>query len=299
VTRLKRSSLVFILGSAIATGWVFAYSFFFNTPKEMSLLKERYSLLASYDLILAKLEDTENTLNKISERDNKVYRAVFEEDTIPYTIRNAGFGGVDRYAKYENLGISASPLLVDLFQKVDVLQKKAYIQSKSFDRIAELASNKTLMQQSMPIAAPVDLSKTRLSSEFGNRRHPVFGGIRFHEGIDLTGSTGTPIYSTGDGVVVRALLASGYGNLVEIDHGFGYVTRYGHLSKFNVKAGDKVKRGDKIGEMGSTGVSIGPHLHYEVILKSVPRNPTLYFENVFDSEEYVFVDQGDGVSYED
>jgi murein DD-endopeptidase MepM/ murein hydrolase activator NlpD len=150
------------------------------------------------------------------------------------------------------------------------------------------------MQQSMPIFAPVNLSQIRLSSIFGYRTDPVFGGIQYHKGVDLSGKTGLSIYTSGDGFIVTASYnGGGYGNMVEVDHGFGYTTRYAHLSKISVVEGQHVKRGDKIGELGSTGKSIGPHLHYEIRLKNNPQNPLNYFENQFDSEDFEFVDQGD------
>lgn len=153
------------------------------------------------------------------------------------------------------------------------------------------------MQQSMPVSEPIDLSKVRLSSVFGVRRDPFFGYYRLHEGIDLSGSIGLPIYATGDGMVLRSTFAGafGYGYLVEISHGFGYVTRYAHLSKMNVSEGDRVKRGDKIGELGSTGKSKGPHLHYEVRLRGVPQNPLNYFKHNLDEnpDDLQWVDHGD------
>jgi murein DD-endopeptidase MepM/ murein hydrolase activator NlpD len=293
-SRIKRSALAFLMISISAFTWIFVYSLVFKTPKEMHLDKKTNELLDSYKIVLLKLEESENTLNKIMARDNNVYRAVFEEDTIPYTIRNAGFGGVNRYAKYENLGISNSDLLVKIYRSMDILQKKTYIQSKSFDKISELASNKILMQQSMPISAPVNLLQTRLSSYFGYRTDPVYGGRQYHKGIDLSGRTGLPIYASGDGVVLTAAYnGGGYGNLVEVDHGFGYTTRYAHLSKISVRSGQKIKRGDKVGEIGNTGKSKGPHLHYEIRLKNNPQNPLIYFENQFNDENFEFVDQGD------
>jgi murein DD-endopeptidase MepM/ murein hydrolase activator NlpD len=294
ISRIRKSGLKFLSVSAIAAAWIFMYSLFFETPKEMHLLKTTNELLVSYEIVSMKLSEAENTLDKIMERDNNVYRAVFEEDTIPYTVRNAGFGGVNRYAKYENLGIKNSDLLVDVYRRMDILQKKAYIQSKSLDRIGELASNKILMQQSMPISAPVNLALTRLSSFFGYRIDPVWGGRQYHKGIDLSGKTGLPIYASGDGLVtVSRYNGGGYGNMVEVDHGFGYTTRYAHLSKISVVEGQKLKRGDKVGELGNTGKSVGPHLHYEIRLKDNPQNPLIYFENPFDTEDFEFVDQGD------
>ncbi|MDR2652167.1 MAG: M23 family metallopeptidase [Prevotellaceae bacterium] len=295
ISRIKKSTLAFLGLSVIAVTWIFVYSLFFKTPKEIHLLKTTNDLLVSYEIMSMKLAEAECTLNEIIERDNSVYRAVFEEDTIPYTVRNAGFGGVDMYAKYENLGIENSNILINIYRRMDILQKKAYIQSKSFDRISELASSKLLIQQSMPIFAPVDLSShIRLSSVFGYRTDPVYGGRQYHKGVDLSGNTGMPIFASGDGVVsIASYNGGGYGNMVEVDHGFGYTTRYAHLRRINVVKGKKVKRGEKIGEMGSTGKSIGPHLHYEVRLKGNPQNPLLYFENQFNAEDFEFVDQGD------
>jgi murein DD-endopeptidase MepM/ murein hydrolase activator NlpD len=294
VSRIKRGILAFLGISTIAAAWIFVYSLFFQTPKEAYLLKTTNELLVSYEIIQMKLKEAGNTLTNIMDRDNNVYRAVFEEDTIPYTVRNAGFGGVNRYTKYENLGIQNTDLLIDIYRSLDILQKKTYIQSKSFDRIGELASSKVLIQQSMPVSAPVDLYQTRLSSLFGYRTDPVYGGIQYHKGIDLSGKTGLPICVTGDGTVLKASYnGGGYGNMVEVDHGFGYTTRYAHLSKINAVEGQRVKRGDKIGELGNTGKSVGPHLHYEVRLKNNPQNPLIYFENQFDIENFDFVDQGD------
>ncbi|MDR1339366.1 MAG: M23 family metallopeptidase [Prevotellaceae bacterium] len=294
ISRIKRSVVAFLGMSVIAAAWILVYSLFFPTPKELHLSKTTNELLDSYKIISMKLEEAEDVLNKIMARDNNIYRAVFEEDTIPYTIRNAGFGGVNRYAKYENLGIENSDLLAGIYRRIDILQKKTYVQSKSFDRIGELASNKILMQQSMPVFAPVSLTQTHLSSVFGYRIDPVYGGIQHHKGVDLSGKTGLPIYTSGDGIVVVASYnGGGYGNMVEVDHGFGYTTRYAHLSKIAVAEGQKLKRGDKVGELGSTGKSKGPHLHYEIRLKNNPQNPLIYFENQFNPEDFEFVDQGD------
>jgi murein DD-endopeptidase MepM/ murein hydrolase activator NlpD len=294
ISRLKSSVLRFLGISAIATTWIFVYSLLFETPKEIHLLKTTNELLISYEIMSMKLTEAEQTLDKIMSRDNNVYRAVFEEDTIPYTVRNAGFGGVNRYAKYDNLGIRNSDLLVNIYRRMDILQKKAYIQSKSLDRIGELASNKIQMQQSMPIFAPVNLSQIRLSSVFGYRTDPVWGGRQHHKGVDLSGKTGLPIYAAGDGVVLTARYnGGGYGNMVEVDHGFGYTTVYAHLNRVSVIEGQKLKRGDKVGELGNTGKSVGPHLHYEIRLKDNPQNPLIYFENQFDPEDFEFVDQGD------
>ena len=284
VSRLKNIALMFLTGCVVAVAWIFIYSLFFNTPKEAAILEENKRLLVSYDVVLKKMQHALQVLDEIEERDNNIYRAVFEEDIIPHSIREAGMGGVNRYSALENLGLDDARPLVDSYRLLDKLQKKAYIQSKSFDKIAHLAADKAKMQQSMPISAPVNLHVVQMSSPFGMRIHPKYGVPRWHEGIDLRGAVGTPIYATGPGVVTQARYASGYGNLVEINHGYGYSTRYGHLSRIIVSEGQRVMRGQPIGFMGATGVATGCHLHYEVRLRGITRNPLHYFENNLEKE---------------
>lgn len=282
-TRIKRLLYMFLVGSVIAFVWIFIYTLFFDTPKEMRLDEANKNVLVSYDMLLKKIENKQQILTDIEDRDNKIYRAVFEEDPIPASIRNAGFGGVDRYASFEDM--ENASFVVKVTRELDILTKKAYIQSKSFDRIAQLTKDKEKMQLSMPIGAPINLNVVRLSSLFGGRTHPVYGVYRSHEGIDLSGKIGTPIYAAGEGLVTEASYSTGgYGNVVYIDHGFGYSTRYAHMSSINAYVGQRVKRGDKVGELGNSGTSTGPHLHYEVRLKGQPMNPLNYFENNFTGE---------------
>ena len=284
--RVKRVVTLFLIGSVVAIVWISVYSYFFDTPKEMRLNEANKKVLMSYDILLKKIKEKENLLTEIEERDNKIYRAVFEEDPIPSSIRDAGFGGADRYVKFDDM--ENSSIVIEATKSLDILTKKVYIQSKSFDKIATLAKDKEKMLQSMPIGVPLDLAKVRLSSYFGGRSDPFHGQIKMHEGIDLSplnGKVGLPIYAAGDGVVVESRYSSGgYGNVVYVDHGYGYSTRYGHLYSLNVAVGQKVKRGDKVGEMGNTGRSKGAHLHYEVRLKDIPMNPLIYFENNFNKE---------------
>jgi murein DD-endopeptidase MepM/ murein hydrolase activator NlpD len=277
---------MFLLGSVIAFVWIFVYTLFFDTPKEMKLTEANKNVLVSYEILLKKIEEKERILREIEERDNKTYRAVFEEDPIPSSIRDAGFGGANRYAKFEDMENSRT--VIEATRSLDMLTKKAYIQSKSFDRIALLAKDKEKMLLSMPIGAPLDQDKVRLSSYFGGRSDPFNGNFKLHDGIDLSprgGGVGLPIYAAGGGIVTEARFSTGgYGNVVYIDHGYGYSTRYGHLNSISVAAGQKIRRGDKVGELGNTGRSKGPHLHYEVRLKNIPLNPLDYFENKFNEE---------------
>ena len=295
--RLKKYAVMFLTGSVIAVIWIFLYSLIFNTPKELRLIEANNNVLVSYEMLLKKIQEKSQLLAEIEDRDNKIYRAVFEEDPIPASIRDAGFGGTNRYNKFENL--ENSGIVISATQSIDILMKKAYIQSKSFDRIATLAKDKEKMLVSMPIGAPLNLNSVRLSSYFGGRSDPFHGELRQHQGIDLSGKVGLPIVAAGDGVVTESKFSTSYGNVVYVDHGFGYSTRYAHLNSLNVALGQKVKRGDKVGELGNTGRSKGPHLHHEVRYKGIAVNPLNYFDNKFNKESDKFLSEDELLLEED
>jgi murein DD-endopeptidase MepM/ murein hydrolase activator NlpD len=202
-------------------------------------------------------------LADIEHRDDDVYRVIFEAEPIPAEIRNAGFGGVDRYNDLE--GLMNSDLLIQTTQNLDKIAKKMYIQSKSFDDVVKLANNKSVMLASIPAIQPISNKNLKsMTSGFGYRTHPIYKTTHLHAGMDFSSPVGSPIYATGDGIVEAAdNLAQGYGNHVVINHNYGYKTLYGHMSRFAVKRGQKVKRGDIIGYVGTTGRSTGNHLHYE------------------------------------
>ena len=162
-----------------------------------------------------------------------------------------------------------------------------YIQSTSYDEIVKLANNKEKMFAAIPAIQPVSNKQLiRLASGFGYRIHPVYKVKKFHSGIDFSAPIGTPIYATADGKVSKAKRSGGYGKLVEIDHGFGYKTRYAHMHDFEVRKGQNVKRGQIIGYVGNTGLSTAPHLHYEIVLNNKKINPVNYFFNDLDPDEY-------------
>ena len=206
---------------------------------------------------------------------------------IPAQVRNAGFGGVNRYSYLD--GLDQGGLLKSTTVRMDVLTKKSYVQSKSFDEVAQLSKRAGDMASCIPAIPPInpDPSNYRLSSGFGYRVDPVYGRSARHTGVDFAMDSGNPIYSTGDGVVESVKFEFfGYGNHVVIDHGFGYKTRYAHLRNIGVVEGMKVKRGECIGESGNSGKSTGPHLHYEVIYKGSPVNPSNYYDLTITPEEY-------------
>ena len=228
-------------------------------------------------------------MKEMSDRDDNIYRVIFEAEPIPKTIRQAGYGGVDRYDQLD--GYSNSELLIKTAKKLDVLASQMYVQSKSFDEVFEMARNKEIMLASIPAIQPVsNTNLKRLSSFYGYRIDPIYKINKFHAGVDFSAPRGTPIYSSGSGNVIRTSKASrGYGNTITIDHGFGYQTFYAHIQDIKVKIGEEVKRGQLIGTVGNTGKSTAPHLHYEVKKNGHTVNPIYYFFNDLSPDEFGLV----------
>jgi murein DD-endopeptidase MepM/ murein hydrolase activator NlpD len=223
-------------------------------------------------------------LTEIQDRDDNIYRTIFEADPVPRSIRKAGFGGVNRYKNIE--GFDYSDQVQVLKKDIDKLTKQLYVQSKSLDVVEGLAKNKVKMLASIPGIQPIsNKDLTRVASGFGMRLHPVHKIDKMHTGIDFTAPKGSEIYSTGDGKVVL-IKRSGYGKHVVVDHGYGYQTLYAHMAEYNVRKGQNVKRGDVLGYVGSTGTSTAPHLHYEIIKDERKINPVSYFFNDLSPDEY-------------
>ncbi len=259
---------------------------FFDSPKEKALRRENSQMELQYQILNKRFDQVSLVLKDMQQRDDNIYRTIFEAEPIPTSIRKAGFGGVNRYADLE--GYDNSRLVVETTKKLDIITKEVYVQSKSYDELIKLAMNKEEMLASIPAIQPIsNKDLTRVASGWGYRIHPIYKVKKFHFGMDFTASVGTEIYSTGDGVVSLVRSSKrGYGNEIIIDHGFGYKTLYGHMSKFNVKEGQHVKRGEIIGFVGNTGLSTGPHLHYEVILNNQKVNPVNYYFNDLTPAEY-------------
>lgn len=278
---LLLTSLIFAL-SGIAI-----FSYLVDSPKERQLKRENRQLEIQYELLLKRTDEIDEVLAELQYRDDNIYRTVFEAEPIPQTMREAGFGGADRYAELE--GLSNSDIVIATTRKIDKLMKKLYIQSKSYDEIVRMAKNKEKWLASMPAIVPIlNKDNYKFLSHFGYRYDPVYRNtVKMHEGIDLSGSIGTNIRATGDGIVkVADVSRGGYGIEVVIDHGFGYTTRYAHLNKMLVRPGQHVKRGEIIGKLGNTGKSTGPHLHYEVRKNDIPLNPVNYFYHDLSPAEY-------------
>ncbi len=273
--------LLSILSSGLVVGILltfFAFSFF-DSPKEKMLQRENDQMELQYQILSDRMEGMKLVLNDLEDRDDNIYRVIFEQEPVPPNQRAAGFGGVNRYDELE--GFKNSELIIETTKKLDSIASKAYVQSKSFDEVFNLAKNKEKMLASIPAIQPVSNKELkRISSFYGYRTDPIYKVRKFHEGLDFSAPTGTPIYATGDGVVKQVKRSRrGYGNTIQLDHGYNYITLYGHLSKFNVAKGDKVKRGQVIGYVGNTGKSTAPHLHYEVRKNGKKMNPIYYFYN--------------------
>ncbi len=286
--RFSKGVLLFLLSLAAFAGYYMLYTQYFGleTPKTI-LLKQKYVELNSrYELLERKFEQNNQSLAELQMRDNNIYRPIFGMEELSQDVRDAGFGGVNRYARIESS--SSSDALINAVKRMDVIYKKAYVQSKSYDEVGMLAKRAGDMASCVPAISPVALDNARLASLFGFRKDPFSGATRMHQGIDLSGDKGEPIYAAGNGKVVEVRNSFfGYGREIVVDHGFGYKTRYAHLHTMLVKVGDEVVRGEQIATMGNTGKSKGVHLHYEVIYRNNRVNPLNYYNQEIRGEEYM------------
>jgi murein DD-endopeptidase MepM/ murein hydrolase activator NlpD len=284
--RIKRiaSSMAFglVFGAVVI---VLAYNFM-SSPREKVLLNELEQYKLQYKIMNDRLDKVQKVLADVQDRDDNIYRVIFEAEPVPSEVRKAGFGGVDRYEHLE--GLANSKIIVNTAKRLDEITSQLVVQSKSYDAVFKLAKDKEKLIASIPAIQPVDFHDLRrIGSLYGYRTDPFYKVTKFHEGIDFTAAVGTPIYATGDGVVSEAAYNSGgYGNKIVINNGFSYETVFAHLSKIKVKPGQRVKRGEIIGLMGNTGKSTAPHLHYEVHKAGVPMNPIYFFFNDITPAEY-------------
>ena len=266
-------------GSFILLIWIF------GSPSEKELRIENSRLLAQYNVLSRRLDEALGVMQGIQQRDDNLYRVVLQADPVADAVRKAGYGGTNRYE--ELMDMANSDLVVNTTQKMDMLNRQLYIQSKSFDEVVDLFKNHDEMLKCIPAIQPVANKNLKYTaSGYGMRIDPIYKTAKFHNGMDFSANIGTPVYATGDGVIKKADWQSGYGKIIVVSHGFGYETWYAHLNKYNVRVGQKVVRGEVIGEVGNTGKSTGPHLHYEVHLKGKVVNPVNYYFMDLSAEEY-------------
>lgn len=283
---LLRGLAYFVGSLLIALMYYLIFAIFVDSPKEKALLREIEQLTLQYELVQREMTSLEKVILQLEEKDDNLYRSIFQAEPIPSTLRRGGVGGINRYKELE--GYNNSKIVVETTKKLDEIRKRIVIQSKSFDDLIELSKRKDEMMVSIPAIMPIsnrDLIRT--ASGFGLRVHPIYKIIKFHAGMDFTAPLGTDVYSTGNGTIAETISSKrGLGNHVIINHGFGYTTIYAHLDRINVRKGQKVERGDVIGFVGSTGLSLANHLHYEVKLNGKNVDPMNYYSNDLTPAQY-------------
>jgi len=292
--RTKKSDIVLnslgilSLTLTLAVALLFMYSNYFESPKEVILKNQVKELEFYYANLNNDVNQLREILDNIEHRDDNIYRVVLGAEPIDKSVRDASIGGADRYADIKEKNVLQEEIILTLHEKIDLLRRKLYIESKSQDEVVEKAEKKEKLFAAIPAIQPVaNKQLIALASGFGFRVHPIYKVKKLHTGIDFAASIGTPIYATADGKIIEVSVKfSGYGKMVEIDHGFGYHTRYAHMHDFAVRQGQTVKRGDLIGYVGNTGLSTAPHLHYEVLLNGSHINPVHYFFNDLSAAEY-------------
>lgn len=274
-----------LVGIIIGIGVFYLINYFFDSPFERQLKRDYDQLYTQYQLLSRQVDEGLVVLDRIQKRDDNLYRALLQAEPLPQSLRTSGIGGSGRYRELQNM--PNSDLIIQTTKKIDLLRRQLYLQSNSFDEVLDLTRNHAERLKCIPAIQPIsnkDLKQT--ASGFGIRIDPIYRTPKFHSGMDFTAATGTPVYATGDGVVIQVGWETGYGNTVVIDHGFGYKTLYAHLHKFNTRKGKRVTRGEQIGQVGSTGRSTGAHLHYEVLLRDKPVNPINYYFLDLTPDEY-------------
>ena len=273
------------VGMGLGAGSFILLIWIFGSPSEKELRIENSRLLAQYNVLSRRLDEALNVMQGIQQRDDNLYRVVLQADPVADAVRKAGYGGTNRYE--DLMDLANADLVVNTTQKMDVLNRQLYIQSKSFDEIVDLCKNHDEMLKCIPAIQPVSNKNLKqTASGYGYRIDPIYKTTKFHSGMDFSANIGTPVYATGDGRVIKVGWESGYGKLIKVDHGFGYVTWYAHLNNYKVRVGQRVVRGEVIGEVGNTGKSTGPHLHYEVHLKGKVVNPVNYYFKDLSAEDY-------------
>lgn len=273
------------VGMGLGAGSFIILLIIFGSPSEKNLRTENSRMQAQYHILSTRLDEALGVMQQLQQRDDNLYRAIMQADPVADALRTPNYGKTNRYE--DLMDLANAKLVVNTTQKMDLLARQLYIQSRSFDQVVELCKKQDEMIACIPAIQPVsnkDLKKT--ASGYGTRIDPIYKTVKFHAGMDFSANIGTPVYATGNGTVQKAGWDGQYGNCIIIDHGFGYVTRYAHLSKIGVRRGQKVVRGETIGQVGTTGKSTGPHLHYEVHVKGQVVNPVNYYFMDLSADDY-------------
>ena len=284
---------LFYFFTHLSTGVVFAAAVlvlaynFLDTPREKAIKRELEQMKLQYSMLNDQFGRAEKIMGDLQDRDDNIYRVIFESEPIPKSVREAGIGGVDRYEKLK--GYKNSDIIIETEKRLDKIMSQIYVQSKSYDDVFDMAKNKERMLASIPAIQPVNERDLKhIGSYFGTRMDPFYKVRKYHEGMDFCANIGTEVYATGNGTIEMAGRdeSGGYGNEIIIDHGYSYKTVYAHLSRIFVKPGQKILRGQIIGYVGNTGKSTAPHLHYEVRKNGLAINPIYFFFNDLSPDQF-------------
>ena len=283
--RMRQILLHTLSGILLGVAFFFFFVSVVKSPKEKELTMQRNKMEGQYKALSGQMKEFQGVLADLQERDDNLYRVIFQADPIPFQSRYAASHNMAYYD--ELMKMTNSQIVVKTTEKLSELKKQLYVQSRSYDEIVQLAQNREAMLKCIPAIQPVaNKDLNRIASGWGWRYDPIYFTRRFHEGMDFTAPVGTDIFVTGNGTISEAGWQQGYGNCVKVNHGFGYETFYAHMSEINVGVGQSVTRGEVIGLVGNTGKSTGPHLHYEVHYKGQVMNPQNYYFLDLTPDEY-------------
>ncbi len=284
-SRLATLGRYLVVGGVIGIGLYTLLYYVFDTPTEQNLKEENSKLKSQYSILEKRLDNSIKVMEDIRNRDDNFYRVMMQMDPLSSKER---FSGLENDTRLEDVGhLNDAELVGRMNRSMDLLERQIYSQSVSFDQLREAAGEQKEKIASIPSVMPININDYTMSSGYGYRRDPVYGTAKFHEGLDFAAATGTPVFATADAIVEVAERKDAYGNCIDLNHGYNYLTRYAHLSQILVKPGQKVKRGEMIGKVGSTGKSTGSHLHYEVRFKGEPQNPVHYYFMDLTPQQYI------------
>jgi murein DD-endopeptidase MepM/ murein hydrolase activator NlpD len=279
--RVRLLQVLGYIAASIVTGiLIFAITFrYIDSPKEKLLRQQNDDLKQNYKVMEERIKQLQLQMDEIANRDNYVYRSIFESNPIPDSARVKEMEKKKEVQLVQSMG--ETELVNSMAAQLNNLSLRMAFQVKSFVAIENMVKNKEKLLAAIPSIQPIsNRTLNRVSSGFGYRIDPVYKDRRLHPGLDFTAPIGTPIYAAADGVVKDAgFNTGGYGNRVVVNHGFGYETLYAHMVRIKARVGTKVKRGEVIGYVGSTGKSTGPHLHYEVHKNGIQLDPIYFFYN--------------------
>ncbi|MBD5236960.1 MAG: M23 family metallopeptidase [Bacteroidales bacterium] len=283
-TRLWNATKFILVSLLMGTFLCFLYFHFFDSPTEKALRKENLQLRSRYNVINRRLDNSLKIMEDIRNRDDNFYRVMLQMEPMSLGQRYAGVNNEKRYQEIKKM--PDADLVTLLTQRLDLFDRQLYAQSLSFDQLRSSAAEQKDKLAHIPSVMPIDIKDYTVASGYGYRTDPIYGTTMFHAGLDFAAPMGTPVFATADGTVEDMGWKGGYGNCIDLGHGYNYTTRYAHLSEILVQPGKKVKRGELIGRVGSTGKSTGSHLHYEVRFKDEPQNPVNYYFMDLGPEEY-------------